>query len=136
MRFPLHSSDGTVQHWIKGLGAPQRLARVHAAARLSALGKADPAVVAALIEVLGRGTAPARTMAAQALGGIGPGAAAAVGALVGALEDEDAGVARRAALALGQLGAAAALWQALEHTAPGVRGAAALGLEECQRRAA
>ncbi len=131
MRAHLDSSDGTVQHWIKGLGAPQRLARVHAAARLSALGKSDPAVVTALTEVLREGTVVARKMAALALGNLG--ASTAVPALVGALEDEDEGVARRAAMALGHLGAEAALRQALQHPNLAVRTMAALALEESDR---
>ncbi len=130
----LHApGEASLSELLERLAHADRLERVHAAADLVRLGRANPLVAAGVIEALRDERVVMRKMAALVLGDLGVEAGQAVPALAAALADPDEGVRRRAAVALGQfrgeaLAAVAALRTALRDADDGVRSFAAASL--------
>jgi HEAT repeat protein len=125
--------EAPLAKWLGRLAHPDRLERVHAAAELVRLGRANPAVAAALSGALRDERVVVRKMTALVLGDLAADAGNVVPALAAALADPDEGVRRRAAVALGQfrgeaLAAVAALRSALRDPDDGVRSFAASSL--------
>jgi len=89
-----------VEHWLHALRDPDVRIRKKAVESLSNVGRADPAVIPALIETLDDRDAGVREAAVLALLKIGPDAGEAVPALRKALQDKNAKVRSYAAKAL------------------------------------
>lgn len=91
---------------IEKLGAPNRVARVHAAHQLCIFA-ANEGAMDALIEALRSGCEVTRTTAAFTMGMLTTGSDRAVAALMEALDDPCEPVRRRALISLGEIGIAA-----------------------------
>jgi hypothetical protein len=113
---------------VKSLKDKDAAARAGAAAALVWMPRLGEPAVPALTLALNDEDHRVRRLAAMAVGRLGTGAKTAVTPLVGRLTDDDPRVRAEAETALERIGpaGAAGLWQALKHTDPRLRAAAAL----------